>query len=59
MLLCLGRQQRIVFILGAIFNIKSNIAAQNCLTLLPKISGNNCQERKPIYFSSWRINAVS
>src|SRR4030095_6823054 len=27
MLLCLSRQQRIVFILGAIFNIKSNIAA--------------------------------
>lgn len=28
MLLCLNRQQRIVFILGAIFNIRSNIAAQ-------------------------------
>jgi len=28
MLLCLSRQQRIVFILGAIFNIRSHIAAQ-------------------------------
>jgi len=28
MLLCLDRQQRIVFILGSIFNIKSNIAAK-------------------------------
>ena len=28
MLLCLGRQQRIVFILGAIFNIKSKIASK-------------------------------
>ena len=28
MLLCLDRQQRIVFILGAIFNIKSNIASK-------------------------------
>lgn len=28
MLLCLSRQQRLVFILGAIFNIKSNIAAR-------------------------------
>ena len=28
MLLCLDRQQRIVFILGAIFNIKSNMASQ-------------------------------
>jgi RNA polymerase sigma factor (sigma-70 family) len=28
MLLCLDRQQRIVFVLGAIFNIKSNIAAK-------------------------------
>ena len=28
MLLCLDRQQRIVFILGAVFNIRSNIASQ-------------------------------
>lgn len=28
MLLCLDRQQRIVFVLGAIFNIKSNIASK-------------------------------
>ena len=28
MLLCLDRQQRIVFILGSIFNIKSNVAAK-------------------------------
>jgi RNA polymerase sigma factor (sigma-70 family) len=28
MLLCLDRQQRIVFILGAIFNIRSNVAAR-------------------------------
>jgi hypothetical protein len=28
MLLCLDRQQRIVFVMGAIFNIKSNIAAR-------------------------------
>jgi RNA polymerase sigma factor (sigma-70 family) len=28
MLLCLNRQQRMVFILGAVFNIKSNIASQ-------------------------------
>jgi hypothetical protein len=28
MLLCLDRQQRVVFVLGAIFNIKSNIASK-------------------------------
>jgi len=40
MLLCLDRQQRIVFILGAIFNVKSNIASQ-----LLNISAENFRQQ--------------